>query len=212
MVHKIVSFYREDLNPEVIKIQKKVFDFLGIELEQVGFSDLHSDAINRYLSENNEYDLITLFDVDCIPLSKTVIDRVRVIVNDNVIYGNAQITHPFTLPYAAPSFLSFTKNLYETSPEKSFTQRDYPRVGGIRADVAEVFVKENILRGKKMILSYPTHSQIYKWGYVGDSIHKPFKYGNGTIFDNDTYHRFEIRNEIQVKGFIEFVNNFLNNR
>ena len=63
MVHKIVSFYREDLNPEVIKLQKKVFDFLGIELEQVGFSDLHSDAINRYLSENNEYDLITLFDV-----------------------------------------------------------------------------------------------------------------------------------------------------
>jgi hypothetical protein len=212
MVHKIVSFYREDLNPEVIKSQKKVFDFLGIELEQVGFSDLHSDAINRYLSENNEYDLITLFDVDCIPLSKKVIDKVKLTVNDDVIYGNAQITHPFTLPFAAPSFLSFTKNLYETSPEKSFTQRDYPEVGGIRADVGEVFVKENILRGKKMILSYPIHCQVKRWSYVGDSIHKPFKYGNGTIFDNQTYHRFEIRDKIQVKFFIDFVNNFLNNR
>ena len=94
MVHKIVSFYREDLNPEVIKSQKKVFDFLGIELEQVGFSDLHSDAINRYLSENNEYDLITLFDVDCIviscgAISSLIANRVN---KDYLLIGSDSLT------------------------------------------------------------------------------------------------------------------------
>jgi len=211
MSHRIASFYKSDLNPEVVSLQRKIFDVLEIPLEQISFEDSHSEAIDRYLA-NTDFGSVTLFDVDCIPLSKDVVEIAKNLIDDDTIYGNAQITTyltpPFvTFPFVAPSFISFTRNLYETSIEKSFYQTQYPYDSGFRTDVAEAFVKSNLDRGKKMILSYPVESRNYKWGFDGDNLYQPFKYGNGTRFDNNTYHEFEIRNG--EEGFINYARQFL---
>ena len=211
-IHRIASFYKSDLNSEVVDLQRRIFETLEIPLEQISFEDSHSEAIDRYLSHTN-FDSVTLFDIDCIPLNKDVVEIAKALINDETIYGNAQITTyltpPFvTFPFVAPSFISFTRNLYETSLEKSFYQTQYPYDSGFRTDVAEAFVKANLDRGKKMILSYPVESRNYKWRFDGDNLYQPFKYGNGTRFDNNTYHEFEIREGIQ--GFIDYGTNFLN--
>jgi len=211
-IHRIASFYKSDLNSEVVDLQRRIFEILEIPLEQISFEDSHSEAIDRYLSHTN-FDSVTLFDIDCIPLNKDVVEIAKALINDETIYGNAQITTyltpPFvTFPFVAPSFISFTRNLYETSPEKSFYQTQYPYDSGFRTDVAEAFVKGNLDRGKKMILSYPVESRNYKWRFDGDNTYMPFKYGNGTRFANNTYHEFEIREGVQ--GFIEYGTNFLN--
>jgi hypothetical protein len=210
-IHRIASFYKSDLNSEVVDLQRRIFETLEIPLEQISFEDSHSEAIDRYLSHTN-FDSVTLFDIDCIPLNKDVVEIAKALINDETIYGNAQITTyltpPFvTFPFVAPSFISFTRNLYETSPEKSFYQTQYPYGSGFRTDVAEAFVKANLDRGKKMILSYPVESRNYKWRFDGDNLYQPFKYGNGTRFDNNTYHEFEIRNG--EEGFINYARQFL---
>ena len=211
MTHKVASFYRTDLDSAVVDLQRKIFDVLEISLEQVAFDDTHSEAIDRYLA-NTDFDSVTLFDVDCIPTSKEVVEIAKRMIDDNTIYGNAQITTyltpPFTtFPFVAPSFISFTRNLYETSIEKSFYQTQYPYESGFRTDVGEAFVKSNLDRGKRMILSHPVESRNYKWEFEGDDRYMSFKYGNGTRFANNTYHEFEIRNG--VDEFLYYGNNFL---
>jgi len=151
MSHKIASFYKSDLNPDVVLLQKRIFDVLEIQLDQISFEDSHSEAIDRYLA-STDFESVTLFDVDCIPLTKDVVEIAKALIDDETIYGNAQITTyltpPFvTFPFVAPSFISFTRNLYETSIEKSFYQTQYPYDSGFRTDVAEAFVKSNLDTG-----------------------------------------------------------------
>ena len=210
MKHKIISFYAENLNPVIVELQKKVFEKLDIPLEQVKFNGSHGSAIKNYLDTNNDWDVMTMFDVDCIPLNKKAITDVLDKVDDDTIYGNAQISNSF--PYAAPSFLSFTKSLYDSSTNKSFEPAYYPNEDNVmvEADCSEIFVKENIKRGKKMVLSYPTNVLKEQWYYYGNKTYPPFNYGNGTTFDNDTYHCFQIRLPEVQDIFINYVNNFLN--
>jgi hypothetical protein len=209
MNYKIVSFYHSNLPLEIVDLQKKVFDKLSIPLIQVKFDFTHGSGIKKYL-DNNEWDKITLFDVDCIPLSKDCIEYAKNIVNDDIIYGNAQVSN--STPYAAPSFITFTRNLYETSTHKYFEGAMYPKSNGeyVEADCTEVFVKENIKRGKKLILSYPINCLYPEWKYTGDEEHPNFEYGNGTTFDNKTYHSFQIRLKEKQDIFINYAQKFLN--
>ncbi len=211
MEHKIVSFFHKNLNPEIVELQKKVFDKLGINIIQQEFEGTHGNAIKTFL-ESNSWDLITLFDVDCIPLDFDIINKILRFVDDNTIYGNAQVSNSF--PYAAPSFLSFTKNLYHSSPHKNFEGMYYPNMEGIHveADCAEVFVKENLRIGKKQILSYPTKVIEPKWKYDSNTEYESFVYGNGTFFDNNTFHCFQIRLPEAQSTFIKFVKDFLNEK
>lgn len=208
MIHKVVSFYHVNLNREIIDLQKKVFDKLGLSLELCEFNGTHGSAIKNYL-DNNEWDVITLFDADCIPLTKETVTDILKIVNDDTIYGNAQVSN--STPYAAPSFLSFTKKFYENSPHKNFEGMFYPNKDGIHveADCAEVFVKENLRIGKKQILSLPIETIEKKWKYNGDENYRSFEYGNGTTFDNNTFHSFQIRLPETQSIFINYVNKFL---
>jgi len=208
--HKIISFYLDNLNNEVVKYQKKVFDFLNIPLEQVKFSGTHGSAIKKYLDNNDDWDIITIFDVDCIPLSLKPFDEIKKYVNDETIYGNAQISN--STPYCAPSFISFTKSLYKNSLHKSFEGQFYPNELGVsvEADCGEVFTKENLKQGKNIILSYPVKIIDKKWSYQGNESYPGFDYGNGTTFDNDTFHYFQIRFNEHQQSFINFIKIFLN--
>ena len=73
-MHKVVSFYKDDLPAELIEAQKKVFEYFNIKLQQVSFSgfytelphkglidnDCHAHAIERYLINNNDWDSIVI--------------------------------------------------------------------------------------------------------------------------------------------------------
>jgi len=114
MNHKIVSFYAKDLPEEIAILQKKVFEKFNLELEQVCFdtsSHLHSGAINKYVRENNDWDSISIFDIDCIPIEANCIDRAIDIIKDgNTVYGNAQIGNSYV--FIGASFLNFTREVW----------------------------------------------------------------------------------------------------
>jgi hypothetical protein len=90
----------------------------------------------------------------------------------------------------------------------------YPNEHGVsvEADCGEVFVKENLRIGKKQILSYPTSVINKQWVYEGNDSYLPFEYGNGTLFDNKTFHCFQIRLPEAQSIFINYVKEFLNEK
>ena len=123
MNHQIVSFYHKNLNPEIKLLQKKVFDKIEVELIQHEFEGTHGAAIKSFL-DNNDWDIVTLFDVDCIPTDRKVFQTVIDLVDDTTIYGNAQVSNAY--PYAAPSFGSFTIKIYDKSPHIKFEGMYHP--------------------------------------------------------------------------------------
>jgi len=225
MKHNIVSFYGNDLPNEIVELQKKVFDFFGIEVEQIPFkdntrNDIHAEAIEEYLENRSDWDSITFFDVDSVPISHDCITRAIDIISDNnTIYGNAQASNVFdvnphkTPPFAAPSFLSFTRKLWEESNCKNFKFTHYPNPEGhiTEVDVAEQFTRENEKQGRRIVLAYPTKTLTnITWRYDGSFGYKPFGYGNGTEFESGTFHNFQIRVWDKQKVFIDYCKKLLN--
>lgn len=208
MKHSIVSFYGNDLPKEIVHLQKRVFDLFEIEVEQVPFkddinNDRHAKAIEDYLAYNNNWHSITLFDVDCIPISKDCINKALSLIKDNnTLYGNVQASNVFdinlykTPPFAAPSFLNFTRKFWEESNCKNFKFTHYPNPDGhiTEVDVAEMFTRENEKQGRKIVLAYPTkcYSDI-TWRFDGSFGYPEFGLSNGTEFQSDTFHNYQIR-------------------
>ena len=225
MNNKIVSFYGNDLPNEIILLQKKVFNFFEIDVEQIPFknnlvADRHADAIQDYLNSENNWDSITLFDVDCIPINKDCIKRaINYISDNNTIYGNAQASNlydinPFkTPPFVAPSFLSFSRKVWEESNCKNFRFTHYPNPDGntTEVDVAEMFSRENEKQGRRLVLSYPTKCETdHTWKYDGHFNYPKFSYGNGTEYESGTFHNFQIRIPDKQIVFINYCKKILN--
>jgi hypothetical protein len=51
-----------------------------------------------------------------------------------------------------------------------------------------------------------------KWIYNGNDSYQPFEYGNGTTFDNKTFHCFQIRLPEAQSIFINYVKEFLDEK
>jgi hypothetical protein len=209
----------------LFRSQKKVFNLFEIDVEQILFknnldSDRHATAIEDYLNNNHNWDSITLFDVDCLPITKDCVNIAIEIIKDNeTLYGNAQASNVFdvnpykTPPFASPSFLSFTKKFWETSNYKNFRFTHYPNPDGYitEVDVAEKFTRENEKQGRKIVLSYPTKTiRDFTWQYDGSFGYKPFSYGNGTEFESGTFHNFQIRIPDKQTVFIDYCKKLLN--
>jgi len=228
MNHKIVSFYAKDLPEEIAILQKKVFEKFNLELEQVCFdtsSHLHSGAINKYVRENNDWDSISIFDIDCIPIEANCIDRAIDIIKDgNTVYGNAQIGNSYV--FIGASFLNFTREVWNKvvplwdnpiTPNLSsdvFYSAPYPNPKGdvVVHDVGEIFLREAERAGSSVVVAYPTHvhgNPDWKYGpyqYFGD---RKFEYGIGTEFESGTYHNFQIRFQNRQAFFVDYCKKIL---
>ena len=107
---RIISFHNGNLLPELIEYQKKVFDFFGMPLEQIQTELSHAAAIDKWLNEE-DWDMVMIFDTDCVPLQKEFMFNNPFI---NFIVGNAQRSSHIvgSKDFAAPSFISFSKELF----------------------------------------------------------------------------------------------------
>lgn len=235
MIHRIVSFYRDDLPFEIVNLQKRVFHFFDLDLKQITWNKFvlsHTGAIQLYIENTNDYDFISMFDIDCIPTTKKWKDKTLSVISDkNTIYGNAQASNVFwdinphrTPPFANGGVFNMSYSVwdkvkrvfkYDILTNSHYREPDhagpfccgkYPNTYGniAEADGYEIFNREAEKLGVRVVLSYPTycHSE-YTWCYdesqEGDDKrpdkfgYPKFSYGNGTEYDSDTFHNFQIR-------------------
>ena len=207
MRHKIVSFYQTDLPTEMIVLQKRVFNHFGLDIEQVGWDLLnqrHTGAIQHYMDTHDNYDFISLFDIDCIPTTENWQQKTLDILKDeNTIYGNAQASNVFpdinpyrTPPFANGGVFNISYKVWNESPFKNIHAQLYPNPDGnvAEADGYEALTRELEKQGRRIVLAYPT--KIYSdktWKYDGSFGYPAFGYGNGTDYESDTFHNFQIR-------------------
>lgn len=134
------------IDDTIPKHQKLVFDKFNIPIEQYIYQPWngHGAGVDQYIKNlGDEWEVLVLFDVDCIPLNdkivKNVIDIVR---SSRTVIGCAQFSSPrahqlrrdnskqYTHVYAGPMFISFTRETYEYIGKPSFQQTTRHDVGG----------------------------------------------------------------------------------
>lgn len=231
MIHLIVSPYKNDLPDNIVKYQKKVFDYFNIDLIQIEFNGMHSKSMDDFIKfkDNVKWDFLTFFDVDCIPIKGGVIENaIDKITNRNTIYGNAQSSNAYphnkvkSPPFVAPSFLNISRDIWENYKKNypDFNKKDIFEFKQVHAnpdgeiseaDVAEAFTRENEKIGVKIEYAYPirTYGNL-EWSFMGGWGNKPFSFGNYTEFESGTYHNFQIRLKDKQDYFINYCKKVIN--
>src|SRR5687767_6243318 len=107
---KIVSFHNGNIDPEIIKYQKLVFEHFGYKVNQVYTKLPHGEAIDAYLKR--PFDEIAIFDIDCIPL---VPEWQHEELMGYAIYGAAQQANhiPGSGIYCSPAFMCFDYSTFK---------------------------------------------------------------------------------------------------
>ena len=199
----IITFYNEKIDPEVVKYQKKVFDFFGYTIHQIKPDNWqgHGGSIDLFLSNHKKrWEYIVLFDIDCIPLNGTVInDSINWVKNNNGLYSVAQKANhiPNSIVYASPAFLAFSHKTYDLLGRPTFSCTD-------RSDCAGELTHKSIELGYEVKLMYPSNVMIPKWDLTND-----IKFGIGTTYENNIFHSFESRknsNQIFLNKCKEILN------
>lgn len=214
----IYSYFNEDLNIEIPKYQKMIFNKFNLNIKQVvggkvkknqdifDYED-HPNALMRIIKESEE-DYIIFFDIDCIPLSGSFYPKLLDQIKDNkTLAGAIQCANHIdkNKPYISPGFCGFSKNLYYDCDSPSFNTDRTPITG---CDCMQRFTDVCIEKNKNIIYWNVTDQGNERWDIFSHNT----KFGNRTIYENLIYHQFEIRYEWQQSEFIEKCKQILNDK
>ena len=178
---KIATFYNNNIPQSLVKAQKAVFDKFEIPIEQILTCLPHPDAIDHYI-ENNQFDVLIIFDIDCIPLTKELIaEAVRVVTETDCIYGAVQNANHIeaTADYASPAFMCFSRGTFKLIGSPSFKPTQRADVG---AELTYRAIEENI--NVKFLRVAEVDVPLWK---LSDGT----MFGYGTNYDNKVFHSFE---------------------
>lgn len=178
----IVSFHNGNLHPDIVRYQKRVFDYFRLPLLQVETNLKHPDAIDHWLN-NNEWENVTIFDIDCIPLEPEAILFAYMHAKNGMIYGAAQQANHISDSgiYASPAFITFSRETWEKMNKPSFRATEF-------GDVGHELTMYAPIHNVQVELIWPAHVEVPKW-----VLGKSSQFGLGTTYQNGIFHAFESR-------------------
>jgi hypothetical protein len=201
----LYSPYVDNVNPEVLKLQAAVFEALGLKLQQVMFSNYgassqerhrgHGQVIEKLIVESPTENMI-FFDIDCIPLSRAVIENLyKPIIQSGALVGPIQIANhlPDRRPYAAPSALGISKTLYRRLGSPHLAPDD-------NVDTAGILTRKCEKKGIPVVLLPVTHCVEPVDPLYDDN--KPV-YGSGTTYVDAIFHSFRIAKKENERMFLD---------
>lgn len=201
----IVTFYNNKIDKVVLEYQKKVFNYFNLSILQICPEKwgTHGSVIDDYIkSLGEDWEYLVIFDVDCIPLTSTIVPQsINWVKSNTGIIGVAQNANHIknSIIYAGPAFLAFSKKTYGILDRPSFC-------GNERSDNGGELTHMCLKKGYPINLLYPTSVEVPKWKLT-DSI----MFGLGTTFNNEIFHNFESRNGRNL-GFIEKCKSIINEK
>jgi len=117
MSRHIMSMYWDNIDPVIIEAQKRVFDHLGFDVTQVEATGVaHGVWMDNALSAMSLDDSVLFVDIDCFPLTASIVNYAFEIAEIGKICGAAQTANHLKdagLIYAAPSFLCFSVKTWD---------------------------------------------------------------------------------------------------
>ncbi|RAJ77453.1 hypothetical protein CLV59_107220 [Chitinophaga dinghuensis] len=193
---KIFTFYNHKVNPEVPRLQKAVFDSMGMSINQVfdkSFS--HGSFLNHICRNVTDTDYLIFFDVDCIPTTRNWLPMLlQDLQEPGTIAGAAQTANHLRDAqnlYVSPFFFGIsTKYLRELHyPDMQMTSD---------MDAGQHLTETIRIQQGNIKYWWPTDIEEEKW-YLHHPEHT--KFGLGTTYNNAIYHAFYSR-ENQSAGFM----------
>jgi len=201
---RVITFYNEVVNPSFAKLQKKIFNKYGYNIDQINVKNwtTHGDAVNQYLSTiDDENEIIVLFDIDCIPLNNNIIQKAVDWCKNNIgIFSLAQKAVKLKNPiiHAAPAFMVFSIKTYNVLGRPSFEEN-------LRSDCGAEMTHAARKKGVEIRMLYPSHVESPYAQLDG-----PIQFGFGTTYGNEIYHAFESRFRQRDSFFINKCNSIIN--
>lgn len=184
MKTRFVTFHNGNLNPDLVSYQKKVFDKFGIPLEQIETKLSHGEAIDHFVN-TEAWDLLVLFDTDCIPLKwdDVYIKEIGLEPFDLKLFGAPQNANHIkgSKDYVAPAFMILRRDLWEYIGKPSFV----PNKSDCAADVTYACYDKGVRVEYLNVLS--CDKPLWK-------LENGTMFGYGTTFGNlfvEVYHAFE---------------------
>src|SRR5947208_15074818 len=96
MLTRLVSFYCANIPRSVVSAQAAVFRKFCQQIEQIGTTIDHGPAIDRYI-RHSKFDVLLIFDIDCIPLNERVVpEAIDIVANRSCLYGLRQNSNSFS--------------------------------------------------------------------------------------------------------------------
>ncbi len=200
MLTRIVSFYMPNIPSSVLRAQAAVFAKFGQQIEQIPTSLDHGPAIDQYI-RHSRFDVLIIFDIDCIPLNARVVPEAIEIVKDHpCIYGIRQNANhiPGSADYVGRAFICFSCQTYKTLGCPSFRS-----IKG-KADVASQLTYRAMQPGlQRFFLKRPpvevrfldvTDVAVPKWPLDDGT-----QFGIGTNYENKVFHAFGISTDLLGK-------------
>jgi len=178
---KIITFYNDNIPQPVVNAQKAVFDKFRIPVEQTLTHMSHPDAIDDYIG-NNQFNVLIIFDIDCIPLTKkAVTEAIEIVTETDCVYGAIQNANHVegSADYASPAFICFSMRTFKLIGGPSFKPT---RRGDVGAELTYRAREKNI--SVKLLRVAEVSVPLWK---LSDGT----SFGHGTNYDNKVFHAFE---------------------
>jgi hypothetical protein len=183
----IFTVYNEKITKKIPELQKKVCDKFGVDLTQIKVDNWvsHGKSIDQVLNKiEDENEIITLLDIDVIPLNSDIIPNAIKWCKDNIgIYAAAQraVNINGSKKHAAPAFMVFSIKTFNLLGRTSFETTYRSDCGGELTHIAN---EKNI----QIKYLYPSHVERPDFVLEDD-----IKFGMGTTYEGGIYHAFESR-------------------
>lgn len=203
MAIKFTSLYWKNVNHDLLKAQKDIFKFFGIDIDQQLHDQLdHGLWMNDQLRNLDDQDILVIVDIDCIPLNHDILKRAVAIAEEGGILGCAQVANHLETKdfiYAAPCFLAIKGRTYRELDSPNMCPTNSYDAGGYLTFIAQ----------KKKVpvhLVYPTSTAVPKWVLSNNCV-----YGLFTIYEDSILHLFESRLLVLINTFLELKDNIIGN-
>ncbi len=196
MLTRIVSFYFANVPQSVVSAQAAVFRKFGQPIEQIRTTLDHGPAIDQYI-RHSKFDVLLIFDVDCIPLNEHVVpEAIDIVANRPCLYGLRQNSNSFAGgDYVGPSFICFSRETFNALGRPSF--RSVRRKADVGSQLTYRARRPGLLQS---LLHRPpievrfldvTDVAVAKWRLEDGT---PF--GTGTNYEDKIFHAFGVGNDL----------------
>lgn len=199
----VVSPFMPNISQTIVDGQARVFEKLGVPLEQVPFKGKeHGDWMDEYVRATDR-EIIAIADIDAFPISREGMQRAFDTAVGGGVFGLAHVANhkdPDDV-YAGPILMTFAAETYRAMGSPSL-RRDK------QFDAAQGLSAAARAKGIALDLAYPNTSirPVWPMSHVG-------VYGIGTFYGgNQFFHLFQSRKGNHVTLFEQVADDVLNDR
>jgi hypothetical protein len=180
--------YMENIDISILHAQRSVFNKFKININQIPWPEKahahpHSDFCN-WIVDNEDVDFYVFFDIDAIPLKPNFLEILIDRASFTKLVGCEQTTEFISdVPFAAPSCLVFSKNLYNKMGRPRFNPTE-------RSDDTQELTYIAWEQGIEVDFIKFTHCKVpnYYWVFQDGRV-----YGYGSVYEDLIYHNFQAR-------------------